>query len=128
MFIFMSIKGIILFFKGKKYSLILPEDIEAEQILQNAMKTAPLQPQTNAPAASPITYNINQYNLNSKGIPPVPQNTIRNDGYYDASNPVNNGAIELNREQPAITQQPQEQNYLRDNSMYNNEGDHNGNN
>ena len=33
----MSIKGIILFFKGKKYSLILEEDLRAEEILKNGL-------------------------------------------------------------------------------------------
>lgn len=125
MFIFMSIKGIILFFKGKKYSLILPEDIEAEKILQNAMKAPQPQVQVSPNTQNQVTYNINQYNLNGKGVVPVPQNTNLNSGYYDATN-NNNGSINMNHDQPLIDQVPQ-QNYLSDNSSYNNGGDQNGN-
>lgn len=63
-FIVMSFKGIILFFKGKKYSLILEEDLKAEEILKKGINQPQLQTQT--VNSSTITYNntINQINLN----------------------------------------------------------------
>lgn len=61
LFLFMTIKGIVLFFKGKKLDFILPEDLKAEQILSQQMANAQ-NPQTNQ--NSTVTYNtFNQYNL-----------------------------------------------------------------
>ena len=67
-FIFMSIKGIILFFKGKKYSLILEEDLRAEEILKNGLNNG-MQTQTQNVSTSNITYHntFNQININ-KGM------------------------------------------------------------
>ena len=64
-FIFMSIKGIILFFKGKKYSLILEEDLRAEEILKNGLNNG-MQAQTQNVSTSNITYHntFNQININ----------------------------------------------------------------
>lgn len=66
-FIFMSIKGIILFFKGKKYSLILEEDLRAEEILKNGLNNG-MQAQTQNVSTSNITYHntFNQININKE--------------------------------------------------------------
>lgn len=70
-FIFMSIKGIVLFFKGKKYSLILEEDLKAEEILKNGINN--LQPQVQAVNSSNVTYNntYNQININKTNDKPL---------------------------------------------------------
>ena len=74
-FIFMSIKGIILFFKGKKYSLILEEDLRAEEILKNGLNNG-MQAQTQNVNTSNITCHntFNQININKendKALNPV---------------------------------------------------------
>ena len=71
-FIFMSIKGIILFFKGKKYSLILEEDLRAEEILKNGLNNG-MQAQTQNVSTSNITYHntFNQININKKNDKPL---------------------------------------------------------
>lgn len=71
-FIFMSIKGIILFFKGKKYSLILEEDLRAEQILKNGLNNG-MQAQTQNVSTSNITYHntFNQININKENDKPL---------------------------------------------------------
>ena len=74
-FIFMSIKGIILFFKGKKYSLILEEDLRAEEILKNGLNNG-MQAQTQNVSTSNITYHntfkqINNNKENDKPLNPV---------------------------------------------------------
>ncbi|MCI7526875.1 MAG: hypothetical protein MSA65_00945 [Mollicutes bacterium] len=71
-FIFMSIKGIILFFKGKKYSLILEEDLKAEEILKNGLNNG-MQAQTQNVSTSNITYHntFNQININKENDKPL---------------------------------------------------------
>ena len=71
-FIFMSIKGIILFFKGKKYSLILEEDLRAEEILKNGLNNG-MQAQTQNVSTSNITYHntFNQININKDNDKPL---------------------------------------------------------
>ena len=71
-FIFMSIKGIILFFKGKKYSLILEEDLRAEEILKNGLNNG-MQSQTQNVSTSNITYHntFNQININKENDKPL---------------------------------------------------------
>ena len=71
-FIFMSIKGIILFFKGKKYSLILEEDLRAEEILKNGLNNG-MQAQTQNVSTSNITYHntFNQININKGNDKPL---------------------------------------------------------
>lgn len=71
-FIFMSIKGIILFFKGKKYSLILEEDLRAEEILKNGLNNG-IQAQTQNVSTSNITYHntFNQININKENDKPL---------------------------------------------------------
>ena len=71
-FIFMSIKGIILFFKGKKYSLILEEDLRAEEILKNGLNNG-MQSQTQNLSTSNITYHntFNQININKENDKPL---------------------------------------------------------
>ena len=71
-FIFMSIKGIILFFKGKKYSLILAEDLRAEEILKNGLNNG-MQAQTQNVSTSNITYHntFNQININKENDKPL---------------------------------------------------------
>lgn len=71
-FIFMSIKGIILFFKGKKYSLILEEDLRAEEILKNGLNNV-MQAQTQNVSTSNITYHntFNQININKENDKPL---------------------------------------------------------
>ncbi|MDY5929432.1 MAG: hypothetical protein SPI36_00435 [Candidatus Onthovivens sp.] len=71
-FIFMSIKGIILFFKGKKYSLILEEDLRAEEILKNGLNNG-MQAQTQNVSTSNITYHntFNQININKEDDKPL---------------------------------------------------------
>ena len=71
-FIFMSIKGIILFFKGKKYSLILDEDLRAEEILKNGLNNG-MQDQTQNVSTSNITYHntFNQININKENDKPL---------------------------------------------------------
>ena len=71
-FIFMSIKGIILFFKGKKYSLILEEDLRAEEILKNGLNNG-MQAQTQNASTSNITYHntFNQININKENDKPL---------------------------------------------------------
>lgn len=71
-FIFMSIKGIILFFKGKKYSLILEEDLRAEEILKNGLNNG-MQTQTQNVSTSNITYHntFNQININKENDKPL---------------------------------------------------------
>lgn len=71
-FIFMSIKGIILFFKGKKYSLILEEDLRAEEILKNGLNNG-MQAQTQNVSTSNITYHntFNQININKENDKPL---------------------------------------------------------
>ena len=71
-FIFMSIKGIILFFKGKKYSLILEEDVRAEEILKNGLNNG-MQAQTQNVSTSNITYHntFNQININKENDKPL---------------------------------------------------------
>ncbi len=70
-FIFMSIKGIVLFFKGKKYSLILEEDLKAEEILKNGINN--MQPQAQTVNSSNVTYNntYNQININKNNDKPL---------------------------------------------------------
>ena len=72
LFIFMSIKGIILFFKGKKYSLILEEDLRAEEILKNGLNNG-MQAQTQNVSTSNITYHntFNQININKENDKPL---------------------------------------------------------
>ena len=71
-FIFMSIKGIILFFKGKKYSLILEEDLRAEEILKIGLNNG-MQAQTQNVSTSNITYHntFNQININKENDKPL---------------------------------------------------------
>ena len=71
-FIFMSIKGIILFFKGKKYSLILEEDLRAEEILKNGLNNG-MQAQTQNVSTYNITYHntFNQININKENDKPL---------------------------------------------------------
>lgn len=71
-FIFMSIKGIILFFTGKKYSLILEEDLRAEEILKNGLNNG-MQAQTQNVSTSNITYHntFNQININKENDKPL---------------------------------------------------------
>ena len=71
-FIFMSIKGIVLFFKGKKYSLILEEDLRAEEILKNGLNNG-MQAQTQNVSTSNITYHdtFNQININKENDKPL---------------------------------------------------------
>lgn len=71
-FIFMSIKGIILFFKGKKYSLILEEDLRAEEILKNGLNNG-MQVQTQNVSTSNVTYHntFNQININKEDDKPL---------------------------------------------------------
>ena len=71
-FIFMSIKGIILFFKGKNYSLILEEDLRAEEILKNGLNNG-MQAQTQNVSTSNITYHntFNQININKENDKPL---------------------------------------------------------
>ena len=71
-FIFMSIKEIILFFKGKKYSLILEEDLRAEEILKNGLNNG-MQAQTQNVSTSNITYHntFNQININKENDKPL---------------------------------------------------------
>lgn len=71
-FIFMSIKGIILFFKGKKYSLILEEDLRAEEILKKGLNNG-MQTQTQNVSTSNITYHntFNQININKENDKPL---------------------------------------------------------
>lgn len=71
-FIFMSIKGIVLFFKGKKYSLILEEDLRAEEILKNGLNNG-MQAQTQNVSTSNITYHntFNQININKEDDKPL---------------------------------------------------------
>ena len=71
-FIVMSIKGIILFFKGKKYSLILEEDLRAEEILKNGLNNG-MQAQTQNVSTSNITYHntFNQININKENDKPL---------------------------------------------------------
>lgn len=71
-FIFMSIKGIILFFKGKKYSLILEEDLRAEEILKNGLNNG-MKAQTQNVSTSNITYHntFNQININKENDKPL---------------------------------------------------------
>lgn len=71
-FIFMSVKGIILFFKGKKYSLILEEDLRAEEILKNGLNNG-MQAQTQNVSTSNITYHntFNQININKENDKPL---------------------------------------------------------
>ena len=71
-FIFMTIKGIILFFKGKKYSLILEEDLRAEEILKNGLNNG-MQAQTQNVSTSNITYHntFNQININKENDKPL---------------------------------------------------------
>ena len=71
-FIFMSIKGILLFFKGKKYSLILEEDLRAEEILKNGLNNG-MQAQTQNVSTSNITYHntFNQININKENDKPL---------------------------------------------------------
>ena len=71
-FIFISIKGIILFFKGKKYSLILEEDLRAEEILKNGLNNG-MQAQTQNVSTSNITYHntFNQININKENDKPL---------------------------------------------------------
>ena len=71
-FIFMSIKWIILFFKGKKYSLILEEDLRAEEILKNGLNNG-MQAQTQNVSTSNITYHntFNQININKENDKPL---------------------------------------------------------
>ena len=71
-FIFMSINGIILFFKGKKYSLILEEDLRAEEILKNGLNNG-MQAQTQNVSTSNITYHntFNQININKENDKPL---------------------------------------------------------
>lgn len=71
-FIFMSIKGIILFFKGKKYSSILEEDLRAEEILKNGLNNG-MQAQTQNVSTSNITYHntFNQININKENDKPL---------------------------------------------------------
>ena len=71
-FIFMSIKGIILFIKGKKYSLILDEDLRAEEILKNGLNNG-MQAQTQNVSTSNITYHntFNQININKENDKPL---------------------------------------------------------
>lgn len=92
-FIVMSIKGLILFFKGKKYSLMLPEDLKADEILKKGINLNP-QVQTQTVNNSSVTYNntYNQINIsaksnNNEGLKPV--------DYLDQSNNDNvNGFLE----------------------------------
>jgi len=94
-FIVMSIKCLILFFKGKKYSLMLPEDLKADEILKNGINLNP-QMQTQTVNNSSVTYNntYNQINIspksnNSEGLKPV--------DFLDQSNSDNvNGFLEGN--------------------------------
>ncbi|MCB9499439.1 MAG: hypothetical protein H6689_02740 [Erysipelotrichaceae bacterium] len=90
-FIVMSIKGIVLFFKGKKYSLMLPEDKLAEEILnqqmqpQTAIGPQQLQPQQN------VTYHntFNQINLPNSQNPN--QQAMTSAKFFDGSNQPNHG-------------------------------------
>lgn len=70
MFIYLSIKGIILFFRGKKLDMILPEDQKAEEIFLariNNRDNQVLRSQA-AMANAGVTYNtINQFNVNNEG-------------------------------------------------------------
>ena len=68
----MSIKGIILFFKGTKYSLILEEDLRAEEILKNGLNNG-MQAQTQNVSTSNITYHntFNQININKENDKPL---------------------------------------------------------
>lgn len=94
-FIFMSIKGIILFFKGKKYSLILEEDLRAEEILKNGLNNG-MQAQTQNVSTSNITYhntfnqiNINKENdkpLNSVDLTKVIENNSEPSGFIEGKN------------------------------------------
>ncbi len=94
-FIVMSIKGLILFFKGKKYSLMLPEDLKADEILKKGINLNP-QVQTQTVNNSSVTYNntYNQINIsaktnNNEGLKPV--------DYLDQTNNDNvNGFLEGN--------------------------------
>lgn len=94
-FIVMSIKGLILFFKGKKYSLMLPEDLKADEILKKGINLNP-QVQTQTVNNSSVTYNstYNQINIsaktnNNEGLKPV--------DYLDQTNGDNvNGFLEGN--------------------------------
>ena len=94
-FIFMSIKGIILFFKGKKYSLILEEDLRAEEILKNGLNNG-MQAQTQNVSTSNITYhntftqiNINKENdkpLNPVDLTKVIENNSEPSGFIEGKN------------------------------------------
>ena len=94
-FIFMSIKGIILFFKGKKYSLILEEDLRAEEILKNGLNNG-MQAQTQNVSTSNITYHntFNQININKENDKPlnpvdltkVIENNLEPSGFIEGKN------------------------------------------
>lgn len=94
-FIFMSIKGIILFFKGKKYSLILEEDLRAEEILKNGLNNG-MQAQTQNVSTSNITYHntFNQININKENDKPlnpvdltkVIENNSESSGFIEGKN------------------------------------------
>lgn len=120
-FIVMAIKGIVLFFKGKKYSLMLPEDKLAEDILNQQM-----QPQTAAGPQQPTQQNVTYHNTFNQINLPNSQNPNQQDmtsaKFFDASNQQNQGIDNQNpqyienNEVPTIEQQPID-------DQNNNEGD-----
>lgn len=67
-FIVMAIKNMVLFFKGKKFSLMLEEDYKADEILRNGINIGGNQPQVQTATNNSVTYNntYNQINITPK--------------------------------------------------------------
>jgi hypothetical protein len=107
-FFFYTIKGLILYFKGKKIESILPEDKKAELIL-NAQMNAPYQGDVSQQHNS-VTYNntFNQINLHPGDK--IPQTTDPKE-FFDASQPK------------AISGQGQDPRYLKERKAIENKED-----
>jgi len=98
-FLVMSIKGIILFFKGKKYSMTLNEDLEAEKILENGLPNSNPVVQTNTnTTTNNVVYNTYHVNVSTQK--------------KDTNNNENNNYIDVKEDTPLLD----ELNLLEDNN------------
>ncbi len=97
-FIVMAIKNMVLFFKGKKFSLMLEEDYKAEEILRNGITIGGNQPQMQTATNNNVTYNNNTYNqINITPKQDGVNTGLKEATFIDATNNDNlNGFIEGN--------------------------------
>lgn len=66
LFLFLSFKGIILYFKGSKLDLSVPEDKIADEIINKRINIS-MNQDISIPQNQGVTYNtINQFNINEK--------------------------------------------------------------